>query len=236
MLRRLMFASLLVALGTPAPGATHDLRKATGLFTPSFRGAAMHTTWTGWQTFGVGGFGTPIVNQPSDLGDDPGTWQTTNGEDHTPFSSNFYSFTGAVAEDLTLPTDGTVGAGFTTVIVQALALAFGGSGEFPRELLFADIGGLAPTEVLQTTNANGIGQVWAKYELPGNEPSLTVSISTALDNSHVAIDRLTVDTLWSPTGYAPDTAIASPEPLAATLTLLGLGGLLASRGLFKTHQ
>lgn len=216
----------LLSCPNESQAVTHDLALATGILEPSFRGPG-DTTYLGWDEFGIGGFGTPINNNSPDIGTGTGSIVTTNGEDHTPISSNYYSFFGSVAEDITFETAGTPGAGFTTIIIQAVS--FGQPGPFGSTLLFGNIDSSSPT-VLQTVNAAGLAHLWAKYEVPGNEASYGFSLSSDLDtDSHVAIDQLVIDTYWSLNGYAPDVAISTPEPVAACLATLVLGVLGISR-------
>ncbi|TWT97733.1 hypothetical protein Pla108_18850 [Botrimarina colliarenosi] len=202
-----------VAVATTASGATFDLAAASDVFTPSFRGEG-NTTYLGWDVFGSPG-DTVLNDTTPDVGTGAGSFVTTNGEDHQSGSLNYYSGGGSVAEDVTFATDGVPGSGFTTVLVQATTL-FGGWG---ADIEFGPIDGVAPTQVLQTTNAIGSGQLFVRYELPGNSATETFSIATAVGGNPTSLGLFVIDTLWSPTGFAPDTAIATPEPSSFAMVL-----------------
>lgn len=208
----------LIAIATTARAESFDLALAADLFTPSFRGDAS-TSYLGWDVFGDPG-DTVLNDTTPDLGTGTGSFVTTNGEDHQSGSFNYYSSFGSVSEDVTFSTDGTNGSGFTTVVVQAKTL-FGGWG---TDIEFGPIDGVAPTQVLQAINANGSGQLFAKYELPGTADSKTFAISSGAA-SMVSFDRFAIETVWSPSGFANVSAIATPEPAAALLGLIGLVGL-----------
>lgn len=210
----------LVSLGSFASAATFDIAKATDLFVPSFRGQA-NTTYLGWDTFGAPG--TSVINDTTpDVGFDAGSFVTTNGEDHQSGSLNYYSGGGSVAETISFATDGLTGTGFAAVVVQAKTL-FGGWG---ADLLFGPIDGINPVQVLQETNANGAGQLFVKYELPGTAANKSFSISQ-LPGEPTSFGMLIVDTVWSPDGFAADSVIATPEPSTAWMMLLVLAGLLS---------
>ena len=222
-------AALTLAAGA-ADATTFDIRSATGLFAPTFRGDA-GATWVGWDLFDDNGAGDMIINdQTPDIGTDGGSFVTTNGEDHISGSLNYYSGFGAVAEDVTFEVDGVDGSGFTTIIVQAKTL-FGGFGE--EAIGFSPIEGVLPTVVSTVdrpavgANAIGQGQLFAKYEIPtGLSGTQTLSISGGIQTS---IDQFVVDTFWSADGFAADGAVMTPEPTAAVLAALALAGATASR-------
>ena len=200
-----------------ATATTFDIAAATGLFTPTFRGGG-NTTWVGWDLFDDNGAGDTIINdQTPDVGTDGGSFVTTNGEVHLSGSLNYYSGGGSVSEDVTFDTDGFNGSGFTTVIVQAKTL-FGGWG---ADIDFGPINGFLPSLVLQGTNATGAGQLFVKYELPGTTGSATFSMASG-PFSFTSFDQFVVDTSWSPSGFAPDSAIETPEPSAAALAILAV--------------
>lgn len=218
-MKKLFCLALVGIAAANLASAQFTLNTATGLFDPSFRGQA-NTTWFGW---GPGSFdgATPneLIDNPA-----PTLGTTTAGVSFTQSTpadilsstDNIYSgFAGQTDLLLAIPTSGTAGSGFTTLIIQGRAL-FGGFGTAP---LFNDILGVSPTFVVGN-NALGTGQFWAKYEIAGNVSSynLTVTLAAA---SHTSIGEIEVDTIWSATGFAPDTTVV-PEP--TTLALVGLGG------------
>ena len=213
-------ALLAVVSGATTASAQFVINSSTGLFDPAFRGQA-NTTWFGW---GPGRFeGTTqneLIDNPA-----PNIGTTINGisftqnpgNDILASSDNIYSGA-AAATDLLLaiPTSGNVGSGFTTIIIQGRT-AFGGYDIAPS---FQPISGINPLFAVGP-NANGAGQFWAKYELPGNLESydLTVNLPTG---SFISIAELEFDTQWSATSFAADVAVV-PEP--GTMAFSALGGL-----------
>ena len=198
-----------------------SINLVTGTISPSFRGDS-GTTWTGWDTWDDAGAGDQVINDSTpDLGDpDGGSFVTTNGEDHISGSFNYYAGSGSVAETVTFNSDGIVGTGFTTVIMQGHTL-FGG---FGAELTLSDVGGVSP-EVVFGTNANGQGQFWAKYEVPGNVANYSVDFSSG-PFSRVSLGIFEVDTQWSSEAFSRDSVQAVPEPSSALFGLLGISALL----------
>jgi hypothetical protein len=213
-------ALLALVAGAADASAQFVINSSTGLFDPSFRGGP-NTTWFGW---GPGRFEGTTANE---LIDNPapnigttltGTSFTQNpANDILASSDNIYSGA-AAATDLLLaiPTSGTIGSGFTTIIIQGRT-AFGGYDTAPS---FQPISGINPLFEVGA-NANGSGQFWAKYELPGNLASydLTVNLPAA---SFISIAEFEFDTQWSATSFAADVAVV-PEP--GTIALSVLGGL-----------
>lgn len=215
---------LTLSTAAVATAAPFDLNTATGLFVPSFRGAA-DTTWTGWDTWNEDLDGV-ITDSTPDVGTHGGSFNTTNGEDHASGSSNYYAGGGSVAEDVTftVPTGGP--GGFTTVIVQARTL-FGG---WSNDITFGPIDGVDPSLVvfeLDDTNAIGAGQFFVKYEVPGVVSTPTFSLSA--DPGHTSMGLFVVDAAWSADGYAADTAVHTPEPTSAVITLVAIAGAMLRR-------
>lgn len=212
----------------------------SSLFAPSFRGSA-NTTYFGWAS------GTWDGNADAAPGD-PAIPDTLNGNpsinpgglaaplltqggsaDIVSGSNNIYSSVSQInaqSLSLTIPTSGTVGAGFTTIIIQGKGLggaAFGGSGGLDA-FSFGAIAGVDPTYVYGTNSA-GQGQWWAKWEIPGNAASYTVGI-TGYDNGVgvLSVTDMSVDSNWSATSFSADTA-AVPEP--STYALFAFAGGIA---------
>lgn len=231
---RLRLALLLLAAAGAANANEITLSFETGVVAPSFRGEA-NTTYVGWDSFDDAGAGDMIINDSTpDVGTDSGSFVTNNGEDHISGSLNYYSGFGAVDETITFDTPGSFPSGFTTVIVQAQTL-FGGFGSL---LQFGDIAvgsnSYSPVLEVQGTNAAGRGQVFAKYELPEVEASesfILTGFTGAPGNaaSFTSIDLITIDVQYSPSGFAPDSAVAIPEPAAAAVSLVGLAVLAVRR-------
>lgn len=198
------------------------INTSPGLFTPSFRDGSNadlgNTTYWGWTS---GSYDQSLDNElvdapPVTLGTGGlnGSLNQVGSNDILSGSNNIY--TGGFANEvltLGIPTNGTPSAGFTSIIVQGRT-AFGGFNVTPG--LFSSIAGVAPTLVFGN-NAAGQGQFWAKYEVPGNAASYSVDWSMP---ELTSVAGLTVDTQWSPTGFATDTA-AVPEPSVWILVVLG---------------
>lgn len=231
-------------LRASTPPVAHVLSAVTGAVTPSTRGN-VKTTWFGWETFNNVNDRTMGVSVINDSTPDIGTtttaganFQTTNSEGHLLASGNLYFLGGTLAERITVPTNGTVGGGFTTIYLQIVSAtgAPGGVNAFAGPITL-DIDGTPPTYQIEGANAGGTGQLWAKWELPGNEASYTIDIAGPPNQAHFSFDRVVVDTHWSPTGFQRDSmadapvsiATASPLPVggvntAYSATLAGTGG------------
>jgi hypothetical protein len=194
---------------------------------PIGRGGA-NTTFYGWETFNDPGFrNIPINDSTPDIGTHVAgaNFQTTNGQDHVLNSGNLYFASGTLAEKVTAVTNGTVGSGFTTIILQAAGA--GGFGGFPAAITLA-INGQAPTQWVQDVNSTTSGQFWAVWDLIGNAASYDISIAGVPGQAHYSFDRVTVDTFWSSSGFQGDIMLA-PEPSRALLCLIGAVGLCLRR-------
>jgi hypothetical protein len=140
-------------------------------------------------------------------------------------SNNVYTGPANVDLTLTIPTVGTPGTGFTTIIVQGNGL--GGFGGITDLFTFGDIEGVSPTYVRGVNADNQEAQFWAKWELPGNAASYSVNIAGSTFGAGVlSMSDMTVDSLWSPSGYAPDAVAAVPEP--TSLALVGAAFTVAT--------
>lgn len=226
--------SVTLLLGTANTPAQFVIQTSGGLFDPSFRGAA-NTTWFGWGPNSFeGATANELIDNPS-----PTIGTTTTGisftqnpgNDVLASSDNIYTGT-ALGTDLLLqiPTAGNLGSGFTTIIVQGRT-AFGGYDTPPS---FQPISGLNPVFTVGP-NANGAGQFWAKYEIPGNLATydLTIQLPTA---SFISIAELEFDTQWSPAAFATDLAVV-PEPGVVTIAgLAGMALLLRARAVRRLNK
>lgn len=246
----------LLGVRSQTLAATFDISTATGIFTPSYRGAA-NTTWFGWETFDdptVGDNLAPededwvVDDQVPDIGSYGGSQARIlghnlpfnlnpllSGVDHISSTRNIYTGGSTLDETVTAPTNGSVGTGFTTIIVQGVT-AFGPLG---GQINFTQVAGVSPI-VVQENNAIGSGQFWAKYEIPGNALTYDFTLtSSALDDDfigeNVSITRLVVDTLWSSTGYASDVA-AVPEPASSAMLLVGSMGAIYTARRYRTRK
>jgi hypothetical protein len=233
-----LFASVAVA------NAEFNISTGVGTFTPSFRDLANtdagSTTYWGW---GSGAFDGPTNNENIDLppvtlgaGGLNGTLsQGADPRDIVSSGNSIYTFTftspsNPLTLSLGVPTTGTVGAGFTTIILQGVTMNFGTDTTFPdNSFIFPEVGGVTPTVVVGQNNASPfkLGQFWAKYEIPGNSANYQIGLGLAAN--HISISRLEVDTLWSATGYAPDSASAIPEPGAGVFSAIGVAALILRR-------
>ena len=219
-MKKTLCLTVLSVFAANVATAQFVINSSSGLFDPSFRGQA-NTTWFGW---GAGSFEGATQNELID-NPAPSIGTTTLGisftqnpaNDILASSDNIYTGTSA-ATDLLLqiPTSGTLGSGFTTIIVQGRT-AFGGYDTPPSLQPISGISAIFEVG----PNANGSGQFWAKYELPGNSAAydLTINLATA---SFISIAELEFDTYWSPTAFAADFTVV-PEP--STFALLGLGAV-----------
>ena len=157
--------------------------------------------------------GTPSINPGSLAG--PLLAQNT-AADVVSSSNNVYTGPANVNLTLTVPTAGTPGTGFTTIIVQGNGLA--GFGGITDLFTFGTIEGVAATYVHGANADNQEAQFWAKWELPGNAASYSVNVGGSTFGAGVlSISDMTVDALWSPSGYAPDAVAAVPEPTSFAL-------------------
>ncbi|MDB6139343.1 MAG: putative Ig protein [Verrucomicrobiaceae bacterium] len=201
------------------PPLVTSLNRANGLLAPSSRGTAK-STYFGWDTFAdanglkVG----PINDSTPDVGTTTAgvNFMTNNGGLHyspNPASNNFYAADGPTDETVTVVTNGTVGAtGTTTIIAQAVT----SRDDFPSgaPLVFSSINGVAPTVVAQQVNQATKGQVWAKWEIPGNQATYTFTVKGQPSTS---FDFFVVDTVWKSSGSQGDSVTAMPVPLASIM-------------------
>lgn len=219
-----------VTAGNPVQNLTMD--QLATVVMPSSRGNA-NTTYFGWDTFCEVGFdNVPINDTTPDIGTTTTgvSFVTTNAEDHVSSSRNLYVGSGTLAEEVTVATSGTVGtSGSTTIIAQAIT-AFG---PFPADISFGDISGVSPT-VVQTINATGKGQAWARWVIPGNAASYTFTVSGPTGISGYSFDKFIVDTEWKASGSTPDTMRATTPPTANVLGELSNAAITSSRGNVKT--
>jgi hypothetical protein len=209
-----------------APPASFTLNREANMVTPTTRGAR-NTTHFGWDTFedpaNYAVPGTALNDTTPDITSamTPAgvRFESLHGNKNRASSGNFYSgfaeATSIVNERVTVVTNGTVGAtGKTTILLQIIAGSFAGNpSNFASTWQFSAINGVEPTQVLQTRNGGGFGQVWVRWELPGNETSYQFTITSAT-NAHMSFDRIQIDTLFDADGEAqPDSMILS-EPAA----------------------
>lgn len=229
------FCVTTLAFGISAAHAEFIINSSTGLFTPSFRGNT-NTSYFGWLGGGTNtGFDSnlsdetlagEVINNPTpNLGTPPATWGLVQQElvDVLSSSNSIYNMTTApVNFDLTTSSTGGSG-GFTTIIIQGRT-AFG---PFPSSsaIQFGTVEGVNPTFAIGD-NAGGGAQFWAKYEIPGYLGSYTIPFT--LTQTSVSIAEMTVDTQWSSSGFAPDTAVV-PEPASLSAILTGSAMLLRRR-------
>ena len=216
--------ALTLSTAAVATAAPFEIATATGLFTPSFRGAA-NTTWTGWDTWNEDLDG--VINDTTpDVGTHGGSFFTTNGEVHVSGSGNYYAGGGSMSEEVTFSIPGAGPGGFTTVIVQGVTL-FGG---WSNGINFSPIDGVSPSlQVLKLDdgNAMGAGQFFVKYEIPG--PVLSPSFMVTAEPGHTSMGIFVVDAAWSADGFAADTAVHTPEPTSAVIALAAIAGVALDR-------
>lgn len=243
-----LLPALALTLYAPAAQAAYAIYEGTGLYTPDFRGEANTThfgwsygTWDGNPPAGEGQpdpspdtlNGTPSIN-PGALAGTSFITQTGSG-DIISGSNNIYSSIGAIngqGLQLHVPTNGVVGTeGFTTIIIQGLSMSgamFGGN--FPLDGFGFSINGVE-AEYAITVNSLGLGQWFAKFELAGNQSVYDIDIfgtEGIPGGSVLSVTDLHVDTLYSSTGFAPDSAVV-PEPSGLLLSFAGAALLLRRR-------
>lgn len=221
---------------TTAPTAS-ALGSVTGLVRPSTRGN-VRTTHFGWETLNDIGsrvMGTSVIDDSTpDIGYTTtagARFQTTNGEGHLLGSGNLYFLGGTLAERITVPTNGTVGAnGSTTIILQIVSSAGNPSGEnaFAGPIT-ATIDGVAPTMVAQGVNSTGTGQYWAKWQMAGNQATYLIDLAGPPNQAHFSFDKVIVDTLFNSaaSAFQGDTMAELPVSIAST-SPLAVGGLNAA--------
>ena len=178
----------------------HILDQVSGPVTPSSRGGR-GTTHLGWDAFGNPGPAAVIDDRTPDIGSDvsgQARFRTTNNQVHQFVGGgNLYFTTGTLAEEVTVPTDGLPGSdGFTTIMLQISSASSGfGGATFPAPITLSSINGVAPTVVQGTSSASA--QLWAKWVVPGNQPSYTIQITGPPEQAHYSFDRVVVDTKFS---------------------------------------
>lgn len=245
--------SLLAASFTHAQSV---ISTSTDIFTPSFRGEA-NTVYYGWSS----NFDSDPVSESGEVFNSPnpptpnsGTSVTTyplqqTNADGTPVTSpdiisstnNIYYGPGGGGTaylKLTIDTSGVEASGFTTIIVQGVSLQNAQAPLFAVPSL-SSIGDVAPTFVYGLNAADPTNQElqwWAKYELTGNEPfyDIIITLTSGGPSNPISINKLSVDTLWSSSGFASDTVQAVPEP--STYALLALGVAILSYAKLRRRQ
>lgn len=219
----LFLATCVISLPAVSSGATLNILNSQGPGAPDTRGLPA-STLVGWDTWDDGGAGNEVINDstPDVPGSSAGTWVTNNGQDHISGSLNFYSgFTpgAAMDETITFGTAGTPGSGFTTIILQGATL-FGASPPFT----VGPINGVSP-DVVSGLNARGQGQFFARYEIPGNDTTYSVTLN---GGSSTSFGIFTVDTFWDSSAFSSDVAVV-PEPSSGLLVLSATGLLTLRR-------
>lgn len=234
-----VFAVFALIASASLSQAQFTIQSSPGTFTPSFRDGTHsdlgNTTYFGWGPGSFdGGTNNELMENPSPtlgVGGLDGTLNQVGTADILSGTNNLYIGTNGRTETLVLNvvTSGIVGlAGYTTLIIQGLTNSAAGYGN-PSDLLFnypvfGSINGVAPEFVIGL-NASNYGQWWVKYELPGNQASYDINLTvtnTGGPTMPLTLTQLEVDTLYSATGYAMDTA-AVPEPSTWTMLLAGVG-------------
>ncbi len=214
-------AGVVMGMTVVVEGAVYSLDGVSGVIEVAGRGGA-GAVYFGWETFNdAGRRSEPIDDVTPDIGSAVGVrFRTTNGEDHVLGSGNYYLFAGNPAEEVTVVTAGEVGSGYTTVILQAVT-AFD---DFPGAWRFGELGGVKP-QVVQGRNAVGLGQLWVRYDLVGNEGRYVIPFEAT--GPHFSLDRFVVDARWSAEGFEPEMVVV-PEP-GMGLAGVGLGWLWLRR-------
>lgn len=212
-------AAASVSVLKVTPPYAHALSLTENLVTVSSRGLA-GSTYLGWDTFNEAlDRDSPIQDGTPDLGTNlaGAFFQTTNEQDHVLEDGNFFFDNGSLAEQIIVPTAGTVGsAGFTTLVLQIAAIP--GTGPFPAVITLNSINDRSPT-VVQAVNAWGDGQLWAKWDLPGHQASYTITMTGPTNQAGFSFDKVIVDTHYSATTYLPDSVAALPPEIRTAANL-----------------
>ena len=231
------------------------ISEATGLFQTSVRGDS-HEAWFGWSSGTFFGSSVPlssfrILNNPTTtlgtIGLAEGVSFYQNDRYSTPFtligasSGNIYTGNNIgqgkqAYGTLLVPTLGTPGNGFTTLILQGKTLTADGVYSTAQSLaqnypLFS-LNGLTPFsyDFVIGPNAANQAQWWAKFEIAGNVPTYQIDIvfPGGVGITPISISEMAVDSYWSSTQYAPDTAVV-PEPRVGWLMGMGFVALILNR-------
>jgi hypothetical protein len=231
----------------------YNLSTASELIAPSFRGES-GTTWFGWNEGQF--FGQPVPSSASRILNNPATSNGTigltgvelyqNDRDSGTFvmigssSGNIYTGSGPVgkqaAATLVAPLASGGPDGFTTIVIQGRTTAAGGPSSIQTLLgnypVFSDINGTAAQFTISANTSNQ-AQWWAQYNLPGYAANQTIGMVFNGGNGTfpISIAQMTVDTFWSPTGYANVSAV--PEPGVFGLALCGLIGVAGWRFCYR---
>lgn len=239
---RRVLAAAAVGVALVQSASAFVISSAPGLFIPSFRDPgdadAGQTTAFGWGltggrfdgitdddnidappvNFSAAGLNGTLVQIPANTEGDGGASDILAG------SNNIYASPGGAVLSLDVPINGVLGDGFTTIIVQGRT-AFG---SYPDavDTMFGTVDGVSPI-FAEGLNALGQGQFWAKYQIPGNTGSYSIPL-TLPSGSSISIAELKVDTQFSTTGFAPDSAVV-PEPSAPLLAVAAVASLMARR-------
>jgi hypothetical protein len=227
------------------------ISEATGLFQTSVRGDS-HEAWFGWSSGTFFGSSVPlsssrILNNPATtlgtIGLAEGVSFYQNDRYSTPFTligassgniytGNNYGLGKQAYGTLLIPTLGTPGSGFSTLILQGKTLTAGGPST-PQTLVenypLFSLNGLTPFsyDFVIGPNASNQAQWWAKFEIAGNVPTYQIDIvfPGGVGTTPMSISEMAVDSYWSSTQYAPDTAVV-PEPKVGWLMGLGFSLLV----------
>lgn len=246
---------LATALLGRSGAAVYDITASAGLFEPLFRGQS-NTTWFGWDEGRF--FGSSVPAQGSRILNNPATSNGTLGLTGVQFyqddrnsptfvmigsgAGNIYTGSGPIgkqaAATLVAPMAAGGADGFTTIVIQGRTTAAGGMASIQMLLgnapAFSDINGTAAQFTIAANTSNQ-GQWWAQYNLPGYSANHTIGMTFngGSGTLPISIAQMTVDTFWSPTGYANVSAI--PEP--GTWVLAALGTLaFAGMRVFRTRK
>jgi hypothetical protein len=244
--RLFLFFAISVLSGFTVAGVQaeiYNLSTASALFAPAFRGDS-NTTWFGWDEGRF--FGQTVPASSSRILNNPATSNGTselsgvelyqNDRNNSPFvmigstSGNIYTGSGPVGKQasatLVAPMAPGGAEGFTTIVIQGRTTAAGGPSNIQTLLgnypVFSDINGTAAQFTIAANSVNQ-AQWWAQYDLPGYSATRTIGMTFngGTGTFPISIAQMTVDTFWSPTGYANVQAIPEPQ----TWILAGLGAL-----------
>lgn len=212
--------SVLLALVAAVPVVAAEINNFTA--PDAWSRGSVNTTYYGWDVFEGGPsllndltpdlnpFGVTAVSMVQNSTDYPIVSASTNL--YSGFNpTNYFDITTGVR------TDGTVGLGFTTILVQIAGSAFGASPTAAGFDVDSFLINGAPPETIVSGTMNDFRELWwLEWRLPGNQASYPLEIDTQVSSS--SLSKITIDTAWHADTALDNTSVSIvPEPTSAVL-------------------